>query len=93
MGAQMVKEVAAKTGDDAGDGTTTATVLAQKILHEGLKLVAARHNPIALKRGIDAAVEAVTKAVAKLAKPLKTHAGDRAGRHDQRERRHDGSAR
>jgi chaperonin GroEL len=73
MGAQMVKEVAAKTGDDAGDGTTTATVLAQKILHEGLKLVAARHNPIAIKRGIDAAVEAVTKAIAKLAKPLETH--------------------
>jgi chaperonin GroEL len=73
MGAQMVKEVAAKTGDDAGDGTTTATVLAQKLLHEGLKLVAARHNPIAIKRGIDAAVEAVTKAIAKLAKPLKTH--------------------
>jgi chaperonin GroEL len=74
MGAQMVKEVAAKTGDDAGDGTTTATVLAQKILHEGLKLVAARHNPLALKRGIDAAVEAVVAAIAKLAKPLKTHA-------------------
>jgi len=73
MGAQMVKEVAAKTGDDAGDGTTTATVLAQKILHEGLKLVAARHNPIALKRGIDAAVEVVTKQIAALAKPLKTH--------------------
>jgi chaperonin GroEL len=73
MGAQMVKEVAAKTGDDAGDGTTTATVLAQKILHEGLKLVAARHNPIALKRGIDAAVEVVTKSIAKLSKPLKTH--------------------
>ncbi len=74
MGAQMVKEVAAKTGDDAGDGTTTATVLAQKILHEGLKLVAARHNPIALKRGIDAAVEAVVAAIAKLATPLTTHA-------------------
>jgi chaperonin GroEL len=73
MGAQMVKEVAAKTGDDAGDGTTTATVLAQKILHEGLRLIAAHHSPIALKRGIDAAVEVVTKAVAKLAKPLETH--------------------
>ena len=73
IGAQMVKEVAAKTGDDAGDGTTTATVLAQNILHEGLKLVAARHNPIALKRGIDAAVQAVTKQIAKVAKPLKTH--------------------
>jgi chaperonin GroEL len=73
IGAQMVKEVAAKTGDDAGDGTTTATVLAQKILHEGLKLVAAHHSPIALKRGIDAAVEVVTKTIAKIAKPLKTH--------------------
>jgi chaperonin GroEL len=73
MGAQMVKEVASKTGDDAGDGTTTATVLAQKILHEGLRLVAARHNPIALKRGIDAAVDVVTKTIAKLAKPLETH--------------------
>jgi chaperonin GroEL len=73
MGAQMVKEVAAKTGDDAGDGTTTATVLAQKILHEGLRLIAAHHDPIALKRGIDAAVEVVTKTIEKMAKPLKTH--------------------
>src|SRR5204862_6143619 len=74
MGAQMVKEVAAKTGDDAGDGTTTATVLAQIIYREGLKLVAARHNPIALKRGIEAAVDAVVEALKKLAKPLKTQA-------------------
>src|SRR5579862_143479 len=74
LGAQMVKEVAAKTGDDAGDGTTTATVLAQAIYSEGLQLVAARHNPIALKRGIDAAVANVVAALAKLAKPLKTHA-------------------
>ena len=74
MGAQMVKEVAAKTGDDAGDGTTTATVLAQIILNEGLKLVAARHSPIGLKRGIDAAVAAVVAKLAKLSKPLKTHA-------------------
>src|SRR5882672_697907 len=72
LGAQMVKEVAAKTGDDAGDGTTTATVLAQIIYREGLKLVAAHHSPIGLKRGIDAAVLAVTKALAKMAKPLKT---------------------
>jgi chaperonin GroEL len=72
MGAQMVKEVAAKTGDDAGDGTTTATVLAQVIYREGLKLVAARHNPIDLKRGIDAAVANVVATLAKLAKPLKT---------------------
>jgi chaperonin GroEL len=74
MGAQMVKEVAAKTGDDAGDGTTTATVLAQIIYHEGLKLVAAHHSPIGLKRGIDAAVANVVESLAKLSKPLKTQA-------------------
>jgi len=65
MGAQMVKEVAQKTNDDAGDGTTTATVLAQAIYREGVKLVTAGHNPMDLKRGID---EAVTKVVAQLAK-------------------------
>src|SRR5687768_10924565 len=59
MGAQMVKEVASKTSDVAGDGTTTATVLAQAIYTEGAKMVAAGHNPMELKRGIDAAVEAV----------------------------------
>jgi chaperonin GroEL len=74
MGAQMVKEVAAKTGDDAGDGTTTATVLAQIIYNEGLKLVAARHNPIDLKRGIDAAVELVVKTLKKISKPVETSA-------------------
>lgn len=63
MGAQMVKEVASKTSDIAGDGTTTATVLAQKIFSEGLKLVAAERNPMSIKRGIDKAVDAV---VAKL---------------------------
>ena len=57
MGAQMVKEVASKTSDIAGDGTTTATVLAQAIYHEGSKLVAAGHNPMELKRGIDTAVD------------------------------------
>src|SRR5215216_802028 len=56
MGAQMVKEVASKTSDNAGDGTTTATVLAQSIFREGSKLVAAGHNPMELKRGVDAAV-------------------------------------
>ncbi len=61
MGAQMVKEVASKTNDLAGDGTTTATVLAQAIVHEGLKNVAAGANPMDLKRGIDKAVEAITK--------------------------------
>jgi chaperonin GroEL len=59
MGAQMVREVASKTSDIAGDGTTTATVLAQAIYHEGSKLVAAGHNPMEIKRGIDKAVEAV----------------------------------
>ena len=58
MGAQMVKEVASKTSDVAGDGTTTATVLAQAIFREGCKLVAAGHNPMDLKRGIDKAVDA-----------------------------------
>src|SRR5690348_8990332 len=59
MGAQMVKEVASKTSDNAGDGTTTATVLAQAIFREGSKLVAAGHNPMEIKRGIDAAVEKI----------------------------------
>ncbi len=59
MGAQMVKEVASKTSDIAGDGTTTATVLAQAIVHEGMKYVAAGMNPMDLKRGIDKAVHAL----------------------------------
>ena len=61
MGAQMVKEVASKTNDIAGDGTTTATVLAQAIVREGLKNIAAGANPMDLKRGIDKAVVAVVK--------------------------------
>jgi chaperonin GroEL len=69
MGAQMVKEVASQTSDVAGDGTTTATVLAQSILNEGLKSVAAGMNPMDLKRGIDKAVVALVKEVSKLAKP------------------------
>src|SRR5947207_7507998 len=60
MGAQMVKEVASKTSDVAGDGTTTATVLARSIFTEGIKMVAAGHDPMSLKRGIDRAVAAVT---------------------------------
>src|SRR6187401_3669423 len=60
MGAQMVKEVASKTSDVAGDGTTTATVLAQAIFREGVRTVAAGANPMAVKRGIDRAVEAAT---------------------------------
>src|SRR5690349_14887729 len=63
MGAQMVKEVASKTSDVAGDGTTTATVLAQAIYNEGAKLVAAGLNPMDLKRGIDASVAAITESL------------------------------
>jgi chaperonin GroEL len=69
MGAQMVKEVASKTSDVAGDGTTTATVLAQSIYREGCKLVSAGHNPMALKRGVDKAVFAVVEELKKLSKP------------------------
>lgn len=69
MGAQMVKEVASQTSDVAGDGTTTATVLAQSILNEGLKSVAAGMNPMDLKRGIDKAVTALVEQVGKLSKP------------------------
>src|SRR5689334_19450748 len=71
MGAQMVKEVAAKTSEVAGDGTTTAIVLAQAIYLAGRKLVAAGHDPIALKRGIDKAVLAVTTALAAMSRPTK----------------------
>jgi chaperonin GroEL len=71
MGAQMVREVASKTSDVAGDGTTTATVLAQSIFKEGVKTVAAGANPMALKRGIDKAVERATEEIHRLAKPVK----------------------
>jgi len=71
MGAQMVKEVASKTSDIAGDGTTTATVLAQAIFREGSKLVAAGHNPMDLKRGIDKAVETAVGELKKLSTPVK----------------------
>lgn len=71
MGAQMVREVASKTSDVAGDGTTTATVLAQAIFREGVKTVAAGANPMALKRGIDKAVEAIVDEIKKLAKSVK----------------------
>ncbi|MDR2442989.1 MAG: chaperonin GroEL [Deltaproteobacteria bacterium] len=71
MGAQMVKEVASKTSDLAGDGTTTATVLAQAIYREGQKLVAAGVNPMSLKRGIDSAVEAATEELRKMSKATK----------------------
>jgi len=73
MGAQMVKEVASKTSDIAGDGTTTATVLAQSIVQEGMKFVAAGMNPMDLKRGIDKAVESVIAELKKLSKPCTTN--------------------
>ena len=71
MGAQLVKEVASKTSDAAGDGTTTATILAQAVYHEGIKLVAAGRNPMAIKRGIDKGVEALIAELANLAKPTR----------------------
>ena len=87
MGAQMVREVASKTNDDAGDGTTTATVLAQAIYREGAKIVAAGHNPMELKRGIDKAVEAV---IAELEEDLQADQRperNRSGRHHLRQQR------
>jgi chaperonin GroEL len=72
MGAQMVKEVASKTSDVAGDGTTTATVLAQAIVREGMKFVASGMNPMDLKRGIDKAVAAVTEELKRISKPCTT---------------------
>src|SRR6266850_406163 len=72
MGAQMVKEVASKTSDKAGDGTTTATVLAQACYIEGLKLVAAGHDPMELKRGIEWGVTQIVGELKKLAKECKT---------------------
>ena len=74
LGAQLAKEVATKTNDVAGDGTTTATVLAQALVHEGLRAVAAGANPVGLKRGIDKAVAAITDQLAMVAKPVDTKA-------------------
>src|SRR5215831_2381982 len=71
MGAQMVKEVASKTSDVAGDGTTTATVLARAVFAEGIKMVAAGHDPMSLKRGIDRAVGAIVDELKSLSKPTK----------------------
>src|SRR5580700_6593575 len=73
MGAQMVREVASKTSDIAGDGTTTATILAQAIFREGVKAVAAGANPMALKRGIDKAVEVVVEEIKKIKKDISGH--------------------
>lgn len=74
IGAELVKEVAKKTDDVAGDGTTTATVLAQALVHEGLRNVAAGANPIGLKRGMDVAVDAIVKRLHEVAKPIETTA-------------------
>ena len=74
LGAQLAKEVATKTNDVAGDGTTTATVLAQALVHEGLRSVAAGANPIELKRGIEKGVVAIDAALAEVAKPVETTA-------------------
>ncbi len=71
MGAQMVKEVASKTSDVAGDGTTTATVLARSIFNEGVKMVAAAHDPMSIKRGVDRAVEAIVAELKSMSKPTK----------------------
>ncbi len=91
MGAQMVREVASKTSDMAGDGTTTATILAQCIYREGVKSVAAGANPMALKRGIEKAVEASGRGSEEaLEDHLRRH--DRAGRHHFRQRRRRPSA-
>lgn len=79
MGAQMVREVASKTSDVAGDGTTTATVLAQSIFKEGVKTVAAGANPMALKRGIDKAVIKVMEEIKRLSKPVKGDAIEQVG--------------
>ena len=97
LGAQLTKEVATKTNDIAGDGTTTATVLAQAMVHEGLRAVAAGANPMSLKVGIDAAVEAVHEALLAAATEVETHdevAADEPLRelvegddHERRERR------
>ena len=72
MGAQMVKEVASKTADKAGDGTTTSTVLAQSIVKEGMKYVTSGHSPMDLKRGIDQAVTAAVEELTKISKPCTT---------------------
>src|ERR1700688_4972476 len=77
MGAQMVREVASKTSDVAGDGTTTATVLAQAIYREGIKNVTAGSNPMELKRGIDAAVKAAVESLDKMSKPVEGKQFDR----------------
>ena len=82
LGAQLTKEVATKTNDIAGDGTTTATVLAQAMVHEGLRAVAAGANPMGLKRGMDAAAEAVGDALREAAREVETKEDMASRRHD-----------
>ena len=89
MGAQMVREVASKTNDTAGDGTTTATVLAQAIVKEGAKSVAAGANPMDLKRGVDMAVDAVVEELKKQLEEGHLERRNRPGRHDFRQWRRD----
>ena len=93
MGAQMVREVASKTSDKAGDGTTTATVLARSIYEEGLRLVAAGHNPMDLKRGIDARRRGRRRRAEEALEADRGQEGHRPGRHHLRERRRAPSAR
>src|SRR4030043_446819 len=88
MGAKMVKEVASKTSDVAGDGTTTATILAQSIYREGNKLVAAGYNPMDLKRGVERAVESIATELKKMSKPTKdpkeiAQVGTISAKHDE----------
>ena len=85
MGAQMVKEVASKTSDVAGDGTTTATILAQAIFREGAKSVAAGSNPMDVKRGIDKAVDVVVEGAQEAEQADQGCQGDRPGRHHLRQ--------
>ena len=87
MGAQLVREVATKTNDIAGDGTTTATVLAQAIVREGSKSVAAGMNPMDLRRGIDKAVTALVEELKARSRKITTQAENRSGRHDFGQRR------
>ena len=89
LGAQLCKEVATKTNDIAGDGTTTATVLAQAMVHEGLRAVAAGANPMGLKRGMDAAAEAVGDALKEAAREVESRRGHGLRRHDLEPRRRD----
>ena len=77
MGAQLVKEVATKTNDVAGDGTTTATVLAQAMIHEGMKNLAAGANPIVLRKGMKKATDAAVEAIAEMSSPVKRQGSDR----------------